>query len=112
MYLWDLIKGVWNKIRNFFRRVIHGVLDFFRDILGWFEELSLSYGDDIPFVVDARSQKFKKLLNEAPTRDVGIFQGKYSQTEDEITDGEYIEADRLDSRTRDMLAGEEIVVLS
>lgn len=112
MWLWEKIKSLWNRIRNFFRRFIHGVLNFFADIINWFKKLFLVEGNDIPFVVDARSEKFKQMLHEAPTKNVGIFQGNFNQEQDEITDGEYIQADSLDIKTQELLAQEEIVILS
>lgn len=112
MWLWDIIKSLWGKIKNFFRRVINGVLNFYRDIINWFQKFTFEKGNDIPFVVDAQSEKFKQMLKQAPKKDVGIFNGNYNQEEDEITHGEFVEADSLDKDTRDLLRDEEIVVLS
>lgn len=112
MWLWDLIKRLWRNIKNLFRRFINGAINFFKDILKWFERFKFEKGNDIPFVIDANSERFKNLLNEAPKKNVGIFNGNYSQYEDEITHGEYIQADALDNHTRELLQDEEIVVLS
>lgn len=112
MWLWDLIKGLWGKIKNLFRRVVRGALNFFRDIIGWFKKFRFEKGNDIPFVIDAHSNQFKQLLKEAPTKNAGIFNGNYNQEDDEITHSEFVEADSLDEQTRNLLQNEEIVVLS
>lgn len=112
MWLWDKIKSFWSKIKNFFRRIINGVLNFFKDVIHWFASFRLRSGQHVPFVVNANSEKFKKMIHEAPTKDVGIFQGIYDMNSEEISDGEYIEADSLDVKTRELLGQEELVVLS
>ncbi len=112
MWLVDIIKKLWNKVVNFFRRIINGVLNFFRDIIGWFDNLLLRRDRDIPFVVNKNGKAFKELLDEAPIKQVGIFQGNYDEETDEITEGETIDADGLDDATRNLLKDEDLVILS
>ena len=107
-------------IKEFFRKVINGILNFARDIVAWYRGRSLKQGKDIPFIL--RADSFKELIKNAPVKDVGIFSneqknvsvmsGIYNEEIDEITDNQIIEADSLDAKTREVLGNEEIVVLN
>lgn len=112
MWIWDLIKRVWGRIKNFFKRIINGILNFYRDIRAWFEKLSLKLGNHIPVLAKTNSDLFKQVLHEAPVKNVGIFQCVYDQEADEITNGEYIQADSLDTRTHLLLEHEDVIIFS
>lgn len=107
-------------IKEFFRKVINGILNFARDIVAWYRRRGLKQGEDIPFIL--RAESFKELIKNAPVKDVGIFSneqknvcvmsGIYNEETDEITDNQIIEADSLDAKTREVLGNEEIVILN
>ena len=52
------------------------------------------------------------MLGRAPKKNVGIFQGVYNDQTDEIEHAEYIDADNIDSKTKDVLGRESLVVLN
>lgn len=52
------------------------------------------------------------MLQKAPTKNVGIFEGVYDEATDEIVENRFIEADALDPKTREVLGDEDLVVLS
>lgn len=112
MWIIEKLKQLWNKIKNFFKRVINGVLNLARDIVGWFEKRRLKQGKHIPIVGNAHTGVIKQMIKTAPVKNAGIFQATYDTEEDEITNAELIEADSLDNNTRELLGSEEIVVLS
>lgn len=107
-------------IKEFFRKVINGILNFARDLVAWYHRRVLKQGKDIPFLL--KGGNFKELIKNAPVKDVGIFSneqknvsvmsGIYNEEIDEITDNQIIEADSLDAKTREVLGNEELVVLS
>ena len=107
-------------IKEFFRKVINGILNFARDLVAWYHRRVLKPGIDTPFILNAKS--FKELIKNAPVKDVGIFSnqqknvsvmsGIYNEEIDEITDNQIIEADSLDAKTREVLGNKELVVLS
>lgn len=106
------IKGAIAHIKNLVKRFIEGCLQFFKDVVTWFKSLKLVQGVDIPFIANANSKEFQQMLNQAPVKNVGIFQGVYNEETGEITHHEYIEADSVDEQTYETLKGEPIVVLS
>ena len=52
------------------------------------------------------------MLKTAPKKNVGIFEGVYNEETDEITANRYLDADRLDAKTKEVLEREPLVVLS
>ena len=54
----NAIKAAFRYIVNLVRKVIHGVLDFFKEVVTWFKSLSLNPQEDTPFIADA--SEFKK----------------------------------------------------
>ncbi|MDD6670121.1 MAG: hypothetical protein PUE54_10855 [Bacteroidales bacterium] len=106
----ELIKLACSYIKVLFTKIINGCLNFFKNVVGWFKSLQLQQGRDVPFI--AKPNQFKEMLKKAPVKNVGIFQGVYNEETDEITHNEYIEADELDEKTRQILGNEEIVILS
>ena len=71
----NAIKAAFRFIVNLVRKVIHGVLDFFREVVAWFKSLFLNPQEDTPFIADA--SEFKEMLKTAPKKNVGIFEGVY-----------------------------------
>lgn len=106
----ELIIRAFEFLKNVISRVVNGILNFAKEVVGWFKSLNLKLGQDIPFI--AKKDLFKKALKNAPVKDVGIFEGVYNEVSDEITHAEYIEADNLDAQTRQVLGQEELVVLN
>lgn len=107
----DAIKAAFRFIRNLVKVIIRGVLNFAANVVGWFKKIrDLDQTVDTPFLADA--SQFKEMLKTAPTKNVGIFQGVYNEETDEITHNQYIEADALDDKTREVLGNEPIVVLN
>lgn len=87
------------------------VISFFTDILGWFKGKDLNPQKDTPFIVKADAE-MKKMLGQAPTKNVGVFNGIYDKTDDTI---EYkaIDSDKgIDRKTEETLGGEKLVILS
>lgn len=108
--LLGFIDNALRGIRELIREVIRGVLSFVQDVVGWFRSLGLIKGKDIPFVADPA--KIKDMLNNAPVKNVGLFEGVYDEQSDTITRHRLIEADSLDEQTRQILSNEPLVVLS
>ena len=106
----ELIKKAFEFIKNIFWRVVNGILNFAKEIVGWFKSLNLKKGQEIPFI--AQKELFKDAIKNAPVRNVGIFEGVYDEVTEEITHVEYIVADDLDAQTRKVLGEEELVVLN
>lgn len=108
--LLELIRRAFQFIRDVISIIIHGVLNFFQAVVGWFKSLRLNPKKDIPFI--ANKESFKEKLRSAPKKSVGIFEGVYSEDTDEISHIREVEADALDAQTRQVLGNEELVVLS
>ena len=106
----DLIKGAINFIKNLIKAIVTGLFNFLAHCVNWFKKLYLDKNKDVPFV--ANGEYFKQMLDTAPVKEVGIFQGVYDESIDEITHHVYVEADGLDAKTREVLGNEPIVVLS
>lgn len=107
----DAIKACFRFIRNLVRYVVQGVLNFVRDIVGWFRKIyDLDQEKDTPFIADA--SQFKDMLKTAPVKKVGIFEGVYDEEQDEIREHRYVDADSVDSKTRSVLGNDSLVVLS
>lgn len=105
------VKKAFQWIKNLITKVINGLVNFFSHVVGWFKSLYLNQQTDIPFVINAKSPEFKEMLQKAPQKNVGIFQGVYNEQTEEITHHEYIAADALDSQTKNVLGSESMVVL-
>lgn len=107
----SLIKNAFRFIRNLVKVIISGVFNFARNVVAWFKNIyNLDKEEDTPFMANA--SKFKEMLKTAPTKNVGIFQGVYNEETDEITHNQYLEADELDAKTREVLGDEPLVVLN
>ena len=106
----SFIKNAFRIIRNLVRVIIRGVFNFAKNVVAWFKNIYLDKEVDIPFISDA--SMFKEALKTAPTKNVGIFQGVYNEETDEITHNQYLEADEIDAKTREVLGDEPLVVLN
>ena len=106
----DAIKAAFRYVVNLVRKVVHGILNFVKEVVDWFKSLSLNPQVDTPFIADAK--EFKEMLKTAPKKKVGIFEGVYNEETDEIISNRYLDADEVDQKTKDVLAGESLVVLS
>lgn len=105
----ELIKAAFRFIANIVRKVIRGILNFAREVVGWFRSLTLDKDKDTPFIANA--EQFKEMLKTAPTKKVGIFEGVYNEESDEITYNRYLDADEIDNKTKEVLGNEPLVVL-
>lgn len=108
----DFIMEAWQYIKNICKKIINGILNFSRHVLGWFRSLPLNQKRDVPFIANADKAEFRKMIKEAPVKNVGVFQGVYNEELDEITYNEYIQADALDEKTREILGKESLVILN
>lgn len=106
----SLIKNAFRFIRNLVKVIISGVFNFARNVVAWFKKINLDKEEDTLFMANA--SMFKEMLKTAPTKNVGIFQGVYNEETDEITHNQYLEADELDAKTREVLGDEPLVVLN
>lgn len=107
----EYIKKAFAYIVNLVRKVINGIINFAKNIVNWFKTLNLVQKRDVPFLANANSLEFQKMLKTAPVKDVGIFKGVYNEETNEITHHEFVEADGLDQETKDVLGNENLVVL-
>ena len=117
--IWEGIKELFRSAFRFVKKVIKGILNFFKEVVQYFKSLSLNPKTDIPFLTDAKTLKEK--IKNAPVVDVdifkdkeGIFEGVYREDEDQITDVRAVSADELDKKTQEVLSKAEdgIVALS
>lgn len=108
----QFIKEAIGYIKKLFVRIINGVINFFSHVVGWFKNLALNQQEDIPFVINAKDPQFKAMLKNAPVKNVGVFEGVYNERTEEITHHEYLAADAIDSKTREVMGSESLVVLT
>lgn len=106
----EAIKSAIRWIKNLVKRVINGIFDFLAYCVNWFKSLRLNKEKHIPFVADAKA--FKEMLKTAPTKNVGIFEGVFDETTDEIIHHQFIEADDVDEKTKETLGDEDLVILT
>ena len=106
----ELIKRAISWIKKVFQFVINGIFNFLAHCVNWFKSLRLDKNRHVPFV--ANGEQFKDMLKTAPKKNVGIFQGVFDEATEEIVANQFIEADALDPKTREVLGDEDLVVLS
>lgn len=87
------------------------VISFLKDVLGWFTGQNLDPNKDTPFVVKA-DDEMRKMLNQAPKKNVGIFNGVYDKNTDMITYKAIDSEEGIDQKTKEVLGGEKLVVLT
>lgn len=108
--IWDGICDFIEGVVDFFIDVIDGILNFFDNVVSWFKNKFLNPQRHTPFIGD--ENKIKQMLKTAPKKNVGIFEGVYDNQTDEIIDLKVVEADQLDSKTKEVLGNEPLVILS
>ena len=108
----DAIIDAISRIADFIVAIVEGILNFALHVVSYFKNLRLSKEKQTPFVLNATDPQFKEMLKRAPVKNVGIFEGVYNEQTDQIEHGRYLEADALDSATREVLEKDPLVVLS
>lgn len=109
--IWQGLKEFFKAGFNFVKTIINGVFNFFREVVDYFKELALDQRKHTPFIADSTSPEFREMLQKAPVKDVGIFEGVYNEQTEEIEDARMVEADELDNQTKKILGKEPLVVL-
>lgn len=92
--------------------IIEGILALTKYVVDYFRGLRLRKGRDIPFIADKNHKKIRELINQAPKKKVGIFEGTYNEDTDEIENLRDLQADELGQDVKDILDNEPLVVLS
>lgn len=110
--IWDAIKSVANFIVGLVRVIINGILNFVQHIVKYFKNLPLIKGRDIPFIADARNKEFADMVKRAPAKNVGIFEATLNDETNEIENMQWVEAENVDEKTKNVLGNEPIVVLN
>lgn len=116
----DILEGCYDAIASAMRQfiemvkgmvktIVTAVVSFKNQVVNWFKTLPLIEGRHIPFI--SQREDFRTLLNNAPRKKIGIFEGVYDEQTDEISNLQYIAADQLDTQTKQVLGNEPIVVL-
>ena len=106
-WLFDAIKDLGRWLINALNRII----SFFQDVLEWFKVKDLDPKKDTPFIMKA-DDNMKKMLGQAPTRKVGIFKGVYDKTDETIQYHEVESEQGVDQKTKEVMGGEQLVILS
>ena len=119
--IWTGIKGLWTMCK----RIIKAVISFVHDLVdGLFEILEDIFGDDVPSSVDESPVKpfigdMDKLIDNAPTKDVGLFKqkkknfikGAYDTRTGKIIKPTYVAGDKVDQETIDAMDDEPIIIV-
>lgn len=119
--IWTGIKGLWNMCK----KIIKAVINFVHDLLdGLFEILEDIFGDDVPNSVEESPVKpfiadMNKLVENAPTRNVGLFKqkknnfmkGAYDTRTGKIIKPTYVAGDKVDQETINTMDGEPIIII-
>lgn len=106
----ELIKQAISWIKKVFQFIVEGFFNFMAHCVNWFKSLRLDKNRHIPFI--ANGNQFKDMLEKAPVKKAGIFEGVFDEATDEIIENRFIEADALDAKTREVLDDEDLVVLT
>ena len=96
----------WNSIKRLWRVVVN----FLTDVVYYFKGLFLHREHHKPFIADL--SKLKADIKDAPFKSCGIFEGVYDEVLDEIIHTRLVESNSLDSKTREILGNDKLVVLS
>ena len=73
----ELIKQAISWIKKVFQFVINGIFNFLAHCVNWFKSLRLDKNRHVPFV--ANGNQFKDMLQTAPKKNVGIFEGVFNK---------------------------------
>lgn len=107
--IYEAIKGFLSLVKGVVKTIVKSIVDFAKDVVGYFRNLELKHGRDIPFIT--RDKVFKEMLKDAPVKNVGIFTATYNTETEQIENLQYVAADQADSRIDEILENESIVVL-
>ena len=107
--IFDAVVNFINFVRGVIKTIITKILNFMQHVVNYFRGLMLAPKKDVPFV--AQGEEFKQMIKDAPVKNCGIFEAVYNEETDEIEHAEYIAADQLDAKTREILGNEKLVVL-
>lgn len=126
-FLSEIASAIWNGIKALWRtctRIIRALISFAIDILAGlaagvalllgYEPVSVQESPVKPFLAD-----MDKLMEQAPVREVGIFGGQnknmmkglYDTRTGQIHNATYIGGNNIDSRTKEVIGNEPIVIL-
>ena len=108
----NVIIQAFQWLKSFVKKVINGVLNFVKNVVGWFKKLNLNPNTQTPFIANANKPELKEMLNNAPVKNVGIFEGVYNEETDEIEHAQLLEADAVDQQIYQTLGNEPLVVLN
>lgn len=105
-------------LANLVVAIINGIIDFARDIKGWFLKLKLKIGRHIPFLAKTKTPGLAPVLKRAKEINVGIFDknetitaGVYDEYDETISNLKTMGADQLDDQTKKVMQDEDIVTL-
>ena len=119
--IWTGIKGLWNMCK----KIIKATISFVHDLLdGLFDILEDIFGDDIPNSVEDSPVKpfianMDELIKKAPVKDNGLFtqknhnflKGAYDTRTGEIISPTYVAAGNIDSKTREEIGDEPLIIV-
>lgn len=115
----SLLGIIFDAVKNFIRfvgeivfRFVSGIISLAKHVVAYFKGLHLQKGRDIPFLANANNEEFRAMLQKAPVKDVGIFQGTYNEYTNEIEHHRALQADECDEALEDALGDEPLVVLN
>lgn len=118
--MWESIvnafKSFFERVVNWVKKIINGILRFKDDVINYFKGLSLRQGKDIITVYDTK--KIREMILNAPVHDFGIYkkeslvEATYNLDTDELENVRELQADELDEQTKQVLGNEPLVVLS
>lgn len=102
----DQAKIFWTSVK----RLIVFIVNFITHVLDYFKRLFLHAERHKPFI--ANLSKIKAEFKDAPVKNCGIFEGVYDEVTDDIIHKLIIESDSLDTKTREILGNNKLVVLA
>lgn len=107
--IWNWLKNAAKSFWNAVKRLVLSIVNFFKNIVEYFKRLILDPKKHKPFIADMAH--LKDMIDKAPVKQCGIFQGVYNEETNEIENYQIIEADQLDATTKETLGNDPLVVL-
>ena len=120
--IWDGLTAIWSMCK----KIIRATISFVKDLIsGLFDILEDIFGEDnVPESVDVSPVKpfvanMDKLIASAPTSDQGLFKqknknymkGVYDTRTGKIIQPTYVAGDNVDTKTREELGDEPIIII-
>lgn len=99
-------------VKKLVKSVIEGAVKLVQHVVGYFQELKLRQGRDIPFIANETKLKIADKIHNAPVKNVHIFEATYNEDTEEIENYRSIAADEMDQELKNVLGKEELVVLT